>query len=99
MRFSRKHGSKDYFNFKRNVSKLVIASAGKGCLTSWRNLLLLVSRVCCPGTQDHCRKVPVDLWKENGRECTTGYQSSLVIYLLQRPLWKEKSHYEAHDNP
>lgn len=100
MRFSTKYSSKGYFNSKINVIKLVVPSAGTGCVTGCRNLLVLVSKMCCPaGKESHCRKVPVGLWKENGRECTAGCQSNLIIYLLQRALWKERSQYEADDNP
>lgn len=97
MRFSTKYSKKGYFNSKINMSKLVVPSAGTGCLTGCRNLLELMSKMCCPaGKEGHGRKVPVGLWKENGRECVAGNQSSLM---LQRALWKEKSQYEVDDNP
>lgn len=58
MRFNTKHSSKGYFNWKINVSKLIIPSAGPGCVRSCRNLLVLM---CCLGRQGHCRKVAVGL--------------------------------------
>lgn len=36
MRLSTKHSSNMYFNSKINVSKLVIPSAGTGCVPSWK---------------------------------------------------------------
>lgn len=90
IRFSTKHSSKGYFNLKTDVFKLVILRAGAGCMTSCRNLLVLVSMMSCPGSHWHGSKVPVGLWNENGREHTAGYQNNLMIYLLWRASWKKK---------
>lgn len=90
IRFSTKHSSKGYFNSKINVFKLVIPSAGAGCMTSCRNLLVLVSIMSSPGSRGHCSQVPVGLWNKNGREHTAGYQNNLMTCLLWWAPWGKK---------
>lgn len=57
---------------------------GTNYTTSCRNLLVSVNMWSCPGRCWHGSKVPVGVWKEDGREHAAGYQNSLVTCLLWR---------------